>query len=68
MMMPGRTLRRAAMCLRAWIAYIWPGPGSSEAMRLMAAWMSVKMATLSGAAYRLAAVSSALARAAHSAS
>jgi len=37
MMMPGLALRSASMCFLAWSAYIWPGPGSSEAIRLMAA-------------------------------
>jgi hypothetical protein len=64
MMIPGLALRSAAMCFQVWIAYIWPGPDSSEAMRLMADWASVKMVTFSGVVCRLAAVSSALARAA----
>jgi hypothetical protein len=44
----GRSLRSVAMCFLACIPYIWPGPGSSEAMRLMTAWASVKIVTLSG--------------------
>jgi hypothetical protein len=61
MVMSGLALRSAAMCFLAWIAYIWPGPGSSEAMRLMAVWASVKIVTLSGVVCRLTAVSSAVA-------
>jgi len=48
MMMPGLALRSAAMCFLAWSAYCWPGPGSSETIRLMAAWASMKIVTLSG--------------------
>ena len=33
------------MCLLASMAYFCPGPGSSEAILLMAAWQSVKMVT-----------------------
>jgi len=40
-----------------------PGPGSSEAIRLMAAWSSVKSETFSGVIHHLAVVSSALAMA-----
>jgi hypothetical protein len=64
--MSGRVLRSAAMCFRARIAYFWPGPGSSDAIRLMAAWASVKMVTLAGTVCRFAAVSRARANAAHS--
>jgi hypothetical protein len=64
-MMPGLALLSAAM----WLArVIWLGLGSSEAMRLIATWASVKIVTRSGAVCHLVAVSSALARAAHSAS
>jgi len=45
MVMPGLALRSTAMCFRAWIAYCCPGPGSSDAMRLMAACASVKIVT-----------------------
>ena len=58
----------AAMCFLGWSAYCWSGPGSSEAIRLMAAWASVKIVTRSGIVCLLEANSSALARAAHSAS
>jgi len=37
MVMSALILRIAAMCFRAWSAYIRPRPGSSEAIRLMAA-------------------------------
>jgi hypothetical protein len=67
-MTSGLALRSVAMCFLARIAYIRPGSGFSEAMRLMAAWASVKIVTLSGADCCLAAVANALARAAHSAS
>jgi len=40
--------RGVAICSLAWIAYFCPGPGSSDAMRLMAAWASMKIVTLSG--------------------
>jgi hypothetical protein len=46
--MPAWAHRKAAMFFRAWIAHISPGPGSSDAIRLMATCASVKMATLSG--------------------
>ena len=68
MTMPGRAFRSVAMCVLAWSVYCWPGPGSSEAIRLMAAWASVKILTRSGVVYLLEADLSALARAAHSAS
>ena len=55
-------------CFLTWSVCIWPGPGSSEAIRLIAAWASVKIVTLSGVVSPLEAVSSALARAARSAS
>jgi len=60
----GLALRSVVMCPLAWTANIWLGLGSSEAKRLTAAWASVKIVTLSGVVYRLAAVSNALARAA----
>jgi len=41
MVMSGLALRGAAMCFLAWSAHTWPGPGSSEASRLMAACASV---------------------------
>jgi len=40
----------------AWAAYNWPAPGSDEAMRLMAAWASVKFVTFSGVVCRVAAL------------
>ena len=52
----------------AWSAYCWPGPGSSEVIRLMVAWASVKIVTRSDVVCLPEADSSALARAAHSAS
>jgi len=64
--MSSLALRSIAVYFMAWIVCIWPGPGSLEAMRLMAAWTSVKVVILSDVVCRLAAVSSALARAAHS--
>jgi len=48
MAMPGLALRSVAMCFRARIACIWPGPGSSDAILLVAAWASVEIVTLSG--------------------
>jgi hypothetical protein len=53
-------LRCSAMCLLAWMACNCPGRGSSEAIRLLAAWASVKTVTRSCIVYRLAAISSAL--------
>jgi len=67
MMIPGLALRSRATCFPAWSAYRWPGPGSSEAIRLMAACASVKFVTRSGIVFLLEADSSARARAAHSA-
>jgi len=61
-------LRSTAMCFLAWSAYIWPGTGSSEAICLTAACAPAKIATRSGAACLLEAVSSALAGVARSAS
>jgi len=37
MTIPGLDWRSVAMCFRAWRAYCCPGPGSSDAIRLMAA-------------------------------
>lgn len=34
MLMTGLALGSDALCSFAWSAYIWPGPGSTEAMRL----------------------------------
>jgi len=48
MVMSGPDRRRVAIYFRAWSAYFWSGPGSSEAIRLMAAWASVKIVTRSG--------------------
>ena len=45
MVIPGLAFRSAAMCFLACSAYCWPGPGSSVAMRLMAAWASEKIVT-----------------------
>jgi len=57
-----------AMCFLAWSAYFWLGPGSSEAVRLMAAWASVMTVTRSGVRYLHKANSSAHLRAARSVS
>jgi len=51
MMMPSLTQRSAAMCFRALRAYCCPGPGSSDAIRLMATCASVKTATRSGTVF-----------------
>jgi len=51
-----------------WSAYIWPGSGSSDTIRLVAACASEKMVTRSGVVFLLDASSSARARAARSAS
>jgi len=48
MMLPGLALRNVAMCYLAWSMNRWPGPGSSETIRLMAAWASVKIVIRSG--------------------
>jgi len=42
MVMSGLALRSTAVCFLAWSAYIWPGLGSPEAVRLVVAWASVK--------------------------
>jgi hypothetical protein len=47
-MMPVLALRSATMYFLAWTANIWPGPGSSEDVRWIAAYASVKIVTLSG--------------------
>jgi len=65
MTIPGLALGSVAMYILAWNAYIWPGPGSFEAIRLMAGFATVKIVTLSGVIRLLAAVSRARARAAH---
>ena len=49
MVVSGLALRSTAMCFLAWSAYIWPGPDSSEAIRLTAAWASVKIVIHPGA-------------------
>jgi len=49
------------------LAYFWPGPGYSEPTLLVAACASVNTVTRSGMARLLAAISKALASAAHSA-
>jgi len=48
MTIPGLTLRSMAMCFRAWRAHCCPGPGLSDAIRLMAACASEKRVTRSG--------------------
>jgi len=53
MMIPGLALRSEATGFLAWIAYYWPGPGSSEAIRLMAACAWVKIVTRSGIVFLL---------------
>jgi len=68
MTMPGLALRSVAMCFRACTAFCCPGPGSSDAIRLMAACASVKFVTCSGVVFLLAADSNARARPAHFAS
>jgi len=68
MMIPGLALRSVAICFRAWRAYYCPGPGSSDAIRLMAACASVKIVIRCGVVFLLDAKSNARARAAHSAS
>jgi len=64
MPMSGLALCSVAICFRAWRAYCCPGPGSSDAIRLMAACASVKIVTLSGVVFLLTATSNAHARAA----
>jgi len=55
MVTSGLTLRRSTViCWLARIAYVWPGPGSSAATPLLAAWASVKIVTLSSALARSA--------------
>ena len=68
MVMSGFARRSAAICFRTWMAYCCPGPGSSDAICLIAACASEKMVTSSGVAFLCATGSSACARAAHSAS
>jgi len=68
MVMSGPAFGSTAMRFLARSAYIWPRPGSSEAIHLMAAYVLVKIVTCSGVVCLLEAVSSALAKAAHSAS
>jgi len=48
MMTPGRARRSVAMCFLTWSAYCWPGPGSLDTIRLMAARASVKIVNRSG--------------------
>ena len=67
-MIPGLAFHSVAMCFRAWRAYCCPGPGSSDAIHLMAACASVKIVTRSGAVFLLEAKSNDRARAAHSTS
>jgi len=55
------------MCFLVWSTYIGPGSGTSEAIRLMAACVSVMIVSRFGAVYHLEAVFGVLARAAHSA-
>jgi len=66
MMIPGLARRSEAMSFLASSAYCWLGTGSSEAIRLMAAWASVEIVIRSGVVFLHKADSSALARAAHS--
>jgi len=47
--MPGLALRNLVMCFRAWRAYSSPGPGSSNAIRRVAACTSEKIVTCSEA-------------------
>jgi len=68
MVMPGRDRPSAAMCFRAWMAYCRPEPGSSDAIRPMAACASEKIVSRSGVGLICEADSRARARAAHSAS
>ena len=48
MMISGRAFRSTAMCFLAWSAYFRPGPGSSQAIWMMAAYTSVKIGSHSG--------------------
>jgi len=43
---PGLAFRNATMGFLSWSTYILPGPGSSEAIRLMAVWASWNIVTL----------------------
>ena len=67
MIMPGLALHSVAMCFLAWIAYCWPGPGSSEPTRLMASWAPEEIVIRSGTVCLREADSNALVGAAHSA-
>jgi len=51
MILPGLALRREAMCFCDWRAYFCPRPGSSDAIRLMAACASVKLVTRFGVVF-----------------
>ena len=51
MVMPGLARRRAAMCCRARMANFCPRPGSSDAIRRMAACVSEKIVTCSGVVF-----------------
>ena len=65
MVMRGLALRSEAICFRAGRAYCCPGPGSSDAICLMAACASVKIVTRSGVVFLLEADSNARANLAH---
>ena len=66
--MPGLALGSAAMSFRAWRAFCCPGPGSSDAIRLMTACASEKIVARSETVFLRNATSYARAIAAHSAS
>ena len=66
--MRGRDRRSAAMCFRARMASCCPGPGSSDAIRLMAACAPEKIVTRSGVVLLYEADSRARVRVVHSAS
>ena len=68
MMMSGLACRSKAICLLALRAYYWSGPGSSEVIFLMVAWVLVKIVTRSNIVCLLEADYSALARAVRSSS
>jgi len=68
LMMPGLALRSIVMCFHAWRVYCWLVPGSSDAIHLIAGYISVKIVTYSGVMFLLDTSSSAWMRVAHSAS
>jgi len=59
MVMPGLARRSAAISLRTWMAYFFPGPGSSDAIRLMAACASEKVVPRSRVVFLCEAISKA---------